>query len=74
MLFEEVKQIDLTPTLALMLGLPIPYSNLGIALNHMFDFYDKLTSIKANYFQVNWVSFYKQNPLLLFKKIIFKKK
>jgi hypothetical protein len=60
MLFEEVTQIDLTPTLALVLGLPIPYSNLGIVLNHMFEFYDKLTSIKANYIQVIFLN---QNSL-----------
>ncbi len=58
MLFEEVKQIDLTPTLALVLGLPIPYSNLGIVLSQMFEFDDKLSSIKANYFQVNFKKFH----------------
>lgn len=58
MLFEEVKQIDLTPTLALVLGLPIPYSNLGIVLSQMFEFDDKFSSIKANYIQVNFKKFH----------------
>ena len=52
MLFNEVRQINLTPTLALLLGIPIPYSNLGIALLDMFG-ESKPEVIKANFLQVN---------------------
>jgi hypothetical protein len=51
MLFNEVRQINLTPTLALALGIPIPYSNLGIAILEIFE-NEKTDVIKANYLQV----------------------
>ena len=31
----EVSQIDLVPTLSLLLGIPIPYSNLGSVISHV---------------------------------------
>ncbi|GIL64386.1 hypothetical protein Vafri_18224 [Volvox africanus] len=34
---EAVQQIDLTPTLALLLGLPIPYGNLGKVNRQLWD-------------------------------------
>ncbi|GLI67798.1 hypothetical protein VaNZ11_012086, partial [Volvox africanus] len=34
---EAVRQIDLTPTLALLLGLPIPYGNLGKVNRRLWD-------------------------------------
>ena len=33
---RPVNQIDLVPTLALMLGIPIPYNNLGIPIEEVF--------------------------------------
>jgi len=51
MLFKEVRQINLTPTLALALGIPIPYSSLGIAILEIFE-NEKMDVIKANYLQV----------------------
>lgn len=47
---EETRQINLTPTLALLLGIPIPFSNLGIVIDSMFD--NRLDSVSANYDQV----------------------
>ena len=44
----------MTPTLALALGIPIPYSNLGIAILDIFG-NEKLDAIKANYLQVTFV-------------------
>ena len=51
--FNEERQINLTPTLALLLGIPIPYSNLGIAILDMFDESNKPDVIKANFLQVH---------------------
>lgn len=48
---EETRQINLTPTLALLLGVPIPFSNLGIVIDSMFD--NSFDSISANYDQVS---------------------
>ncbi len=49
--FKEVRQINLTPTLALLLGLPIPYSNLGIVIEEMFV-NNHLDALHANFLQV----------------------
>jgi len=51
LVFKEVSQINLTPTLALLFGIPIPYSNLGIVIQ---DFYEneKLEALHTNYLQV----------------------
>ncbi len=48
--YKEVRQINLTPTLALLLGLPIPYSNLGIVIGEMFE--KRIEAFHANYIQV----------------------
>ena len=34
--FRQVEQIDLVPTLSLLLGLPIPYNNLGFPIAEAF--------------------------------------
>ncbi|XP_051891299.1 GPI ethanolamine phosphate transferase 3 isoform X2 [Pristis pectinata] len=39
---EVVSQIDLVPTLALLLGIPIPYSNIGMVIVDMFTSLPKL--------------------------------
>ena len=49
-IYREVSQINLTPTLALLLGIPIPYSNLGIVIEEMFEL--KTDALYANYIQV----------------------
>lgn len=36
-MLPKVSQIDLVPTLSLMLGIPIPFSNLGTIIPHFFD-------------------------------------
>jgi phosphatidylinositol glycan class O len=48
---EEVRQIDLTPTLALALGIPIPFSNLGIPIMNFFK-EGKLDALRTNLEQV----------------------
>ena len=59
MLFQEVRQIDLTPTLALALGLPIPYSNLGIPILDLFE-HNKPEAVRANFLQmINFINQYK---------------
>lgn len=37
-----MSQIDLVPTLALLLGIPIPYSNIGMVIADMFTSLPKL--------------------------------
>jgi hypothetical protein len=54
-IYSKIRQINFTPTLALALGIPIPYSNLGIAILDIFGS-EKLDAIKANYLQVTFVS------------------
>jgi phosphatidylinositol glycan class O len=51
MRFESIRQINLTPNLALLLGVPIPFSNLGIVLLDIFQ-NKQLEAIEANYKQV----------------------
>jgi phosphatidylinositol glycan class O len=62
MSFESIRQINLTPNLALLLGIPIPFSNLGIVLLEMFP-NKQLEAIEANYKQV----FVRSNLGFLFK-------
>ena len=50
-IIEEVRQIDLTPTLALALGIPIPFSNLGIPIMNFFK-EGKLDALRTNLEQV----------------------
>jgi hypothetical protein len=57
----------LTPTLALVLGIPIPYSNLGIAILEIFE-NEKMDVIKANYLQVI-LTLIKALPFEIFKRI-----
>ena len=51
MKFKEVRQINLTPTLSLLMGVPIPFSNLGIVVREMFES-NKLEALQANFKQV----------------------
>ncbi len=48
----SVKQIDLTPTLALLLGIPIPFSNLGIVILDTFKNME-FEALNANFIQVS---------------------
>ncbi|RNA38083.1 phosphatidylinositol class O [Brachionus plicatilis] len=61
---EETRQINLTPTLALLLGIPIPFSNLGIVIDSMFD--NRLDSVSANYDQmVKFIRTYESHERLI---------
>ena len=50
MSFKETSQINLTPTIALALGLPIPFSNLGVVITEIFR--DPGLALKENMLQV----------------------
>ena len=53
--FSAVRQIDLVPTLSLLLGSPIPYSNLGMVIPDLFNYcpwWNDLTPIKQKYHTV----------------------
>ncbi|XP_072108568.1 GPI ethanolamine phosphate transferase 3 isoform X1 [Mobula birostris] len=59
---EVVSQIDLVPTLALLLGIPIPYSNIGMVIVDMFTSLPNLSdnhnleqakALRINAIQVN---------------------
>jgi len=60
--YKEVRQINLTPTIALLIGLPIPFSNLGIVIDEMFE--KKVEALYANYIQVYYL-FYSNMPSAL---------
>ncbi|VDM85601.1 unnamed protein product [Strongylus vulgaris] len=49
---EGLRQIDLVPTLSLLLGLPIPFSNLGIVIESLFPQNLIEQAIALNYEQV----------------------
>lgn len=51
MRFGETSQINLTPTLALALGLSIPFSNLGVVITDVFQ--DPELALKENMLQVS---------------------
>lgn len=36
--YREVNQIDLVPTISLLMGLPIPHNNLGFPIDEMFSY------------------------------------
>ena len=48
---SSVQQIDLTPTLSLLLGIPIPFSSLGVVILDAFKDLES-EAIHANYLQV----------------------
>ncbi|EYC03086.1 hypothetical protein Y032_0096g2928 [Ancylostoma ceylanicum] len=49
---DGLRQIDLVPTLSLLLGLPIPFSNLGIVIESLFPQNLTEQAIALNYEQV----------------------
>ncbi|CAI4230158.1 unnamed protein product [Auanema sp. JU1783] len=46
------QQIDIVPTISLLLGLPIPYSNLGTVIEELFDPSLRETVVNLNYDQI----------------------
>lgn len=53
-----MQQIDIVPTLALLLGVPIPYSNLGTVIEELFDSDDKRAqAVALNYEQISRLVF-----------------
>ncbi|XP_069604034.1 GPI ethanolamine phosphate transferase 3 [Ranitomeya imitator] len=54
-----VPQVNLVPSLSLLLGLPIPYSNLGAVIDDLFGFpEDKLSKTSAYYLNAQQVARY----------------
>ena len=49
---RSVQQVDLIPTLSLLLGLPIPFNNLGTVIPELF-WRDSLESIYAKALDIN---------------------
>ena len=47
--FQEIHQIDLVPTISILLGLPIPYANLGGIVPSLMGFEG------VSFFEVGWV-------------------
>lgn len=68
----HIRQIDLVPTISLLLGLPIPFSNLGIVINSLFP--KKLIgqAIALNYEQMRRFAntYATANPSFEFSEII----
>lgn len=62
--YDTVSQIDLLPTISLLLDIPIPFSNLGAVIDDLFDESMLQTALKLNVMQVTrYVSSYNfQNP------------
>ena len=57
-IFKETRQINLTPTLALALGIPIPFSNLGQVITELFASKNgEHEAVKANFVQVHFFRF-----------------
>ncbi|XP_022782149.1 GPI ethanolamine phosphate transferase 2-like isoform X2 [Stylophora pistillata] len=55
---KQVQQIDLVPTLSLLLGLPVPQNSLGILLPELFGFHkprEKLRAMQLNSHQLSQV-------------------
>ncbi|KAL9950488.1 hypothetical protein ACROYT_G042986 [Oculina patagonica] len=55
---KQVQQIDLVPTLSLLLGLPIPQNSIGIALPDLFSFHaprEMLRALQLNTYQLSQV-------------------
>lgn len=48
--YEKVEQSDIAPTLAMLLGFPIPKNNLGIYIQSLLRFWDKGTSVEIRLF------------------------
>ena len=42
--YRSVNQIDLVPTMSLLLGLPIPYNNLGFPIDEAFGSIKELST------------------------------
>jgi phosphatidylinositol glycan class O len=49
---RRVQQIDLVPTISLLLGLPIPFNNLGAVIPELFEGKDLDDAVAANAVQV----------------------
>ena len=48
---QEIRQINLTPTLAMLLGIPVPFSNLGMVILDAFGNLE-VEALKSNFLQV----------------------
>ncbi|EGW33205.1 uncharacterized protein SPAPADRAFT_150970 [Spathaspora passalidarum NRRL Y-27907] len=46
--YRSVNQIDLVPTISLLLGLPIPYNNLGFPVDEAFSSHEEILTASYN--------------------------
>ncbi|ODV97360.1 hypothetical protein PACTADRAFT_38885 [Pachysolen tannophilus NRRL Y-2460] len=61
---RSVNQIDLVPTLSLLLGLPIPYNNLGIPIQECFN--NNIENLaRANFETVTQIQNYRNSSSIL---------
>lgn len=57
--YRSVNQIDLVPTISLLLGLPIPYNNLGFPIDELFSSDKELS--KASYLTIKQLERYRNS-------------
>lgn len=57
--YRQVNQIDLVPTFSLLMGLPIPFNNLGKPIQEVFKTEEEFKL--ANYITLNQLQTYRQN-------------
>lgn len=59
---REVQQIDLVPTLAILLGLPVPQNNLGIIMETIVKAWPVRDQLKAMHINAQqMLSIFKEN-------------
>jgi ethanolamine phosphate transferase 2 subunit G len=52
--FQQVNQMDIVPTLSVLMGLPIPLNNIGVVIENLLEDRDEIHSaIKLNYEQIS---------------------
>ena len=51
-LHRPVRQVDLVPTLSLLMGVPIPFSNLGTVIYEVFSPEKSAQAVQLNYEQI----------------------
>ena len=51
-LHRPVRQVDLVPTLSLLMGVPIPFSNLGMVIYEVFSPEKSAQAVQLNYEQI----------------------
>eukprot|EP01080_Neovahlkampfia_damariscottae_P001311 gene1311-11394_t len=59
-----VNQMDIVPTISLIMGLPIPINNIGVVIDELFDQHEMQSILKLNFNQIsNKLNYYQKNSL-----------